>query len=88
MKRTAAATYAAMALGTAILLLISVFLPPLGAFLRFGLESEFWISLLLTILGWLPGVVYTLYVILSRRHISAPPVQPLPPPYRANGHVL
>uniref|UniRef100_A0A0A9DTC9 Hydrophobic protein OSR8 n=1 Tax=Arundo donax TaxID=35708 RepID=A0A0A9DTC9_ARUDO len=32
---------------------------------------EFWISVLLTILGYLPGVLYAVYVILSvdpRRH--------------------
>lgn len=36
------------------------------------LQMEFWISVLLTILGYLPGVLYAVYVICSvdphRRH--------------------
>ncbi|RCV20333.1 hypothetical protein SEVIR_4G045500v4 [Setaria viridis] len=47
-------------------LLCSVLLPPLGVCLRHGCCSlEFWISVLLTILGYLPGVLYAIYVICS-----------------------
>mmetsp|Transcript_73024 Transcript_73024/g.237454 ORF Transcript_73024/g.237454 Transcript_73024/m.237454 type:complete len:143 (+) Transcript_73024:88-516(+) len=33
-------------------------LPPLGIFWRFGCGCEFWICLLLTMCGYLPGVIY------------------------------
>jgi uncharacterized membrane protein YqaE (UPF0057 family) len=56
------------ALWDLILIIIAFFIPPLAAFFKKGLHHEFWISLLLTILGWLPGVLYTWWIILSRHH--------------------
>jgi len=53
-----------------ILIIIAFFLPPLAAFFKKGLHHEFWISVLLTILGWLPGVLYTWWIILSRHHTA------------------
>ncbi|KAK8916152.1 Hydrophobic protein OSR8 [Platanthera zijinensis] len=47
-------------------ILISIILPPLGVFLRHGCCSmEFCICLLLTILGYIPGIVYAIYVIVA-----------------------
>jgi len=41
-------------------------LPPLAVYLHEGvINSKFWISLLLTLLFWLPGVIYALIVILG-----------------------
>mmetsp|Transcript_5679 Transcript_5679/g.16062 ORF Transcript_5679/g.16062 Transcript_5679/m.16062 type:complete len:91 (-) Transcript_5679:240-512(-) len=34
------------------------FVPPLGIYWRFGCGLEFWICVLLTCLGYIPGVVY------------------------------
>ncbi|XAR69039.1 hypothetical protein NMG60_11000491 [Bertholletia excelsa] len=53
-------------MGTATILeiLLAIFLPPAGVFLRYGLEVEFWIDLLLTILGYIPGVIYAIYVLV------------------------
>ena len=39
-------------------------LPPLGIFLARGLGVEFWIGTLLTILFWVPGILFALAVIL------------------------
>ncbi|TQD91836.1 hypothetical protein C1H46_022678 [Malus baccata] len=44
-------------------ILIAILLPPLGVFLKFGCHAEFWICLLLTIFGYLPGIIYAIYVI-------------------------
>ena len=41
-------------------------LPPLGVFMEVGVKEEFWICILLTILGWIPGIIYALYIILTR----------------------
>lgn len=44
-------------------LLLSVLLPPLGVFLQVGLTTHFWINILLTLLGYFPGVVHAAWVI-------------------------
>ncbi|RWR91255.1 hydrophobic protein OSR8 [Cinnamomum micranthum f. kanehirae] len=52
---------------TAIFLevLIAILVPPLGVFLRHGCCSmEFCICLLLTILGYVPGIIYAVYAIV------------------------
>lgn len=46
--------------------LFAFLLPPLGVFLEVGIKEEFWISILLTILGWIPGIIYALYIIATR----------------------
>ena len=43
-------------------IILSVLLPPIAVFLKHGLGTQFLLSILLTILGWLPGVVHALYV--------------------------
>lgn len=47
-------------------ILISVLLPPLGVFLKVGLGGAFWLNVLLTLLGYLPGVIHAVYIIASR----------------------
>ncbi|KAA3438827.1 YqaE/Pmp3 family membrane protein [Rufibacter hautae] len=45
-------------------ILLAIFIPPLGVFLHEGeVNSRFWISLLLTLLFFLPGVIYALLVV-------------------------
>ncbi|KAK8295318.1 hypothetical protein V6Z12_D05G056600 [Gossypium hirsutum] len=46
-------------------LLIAILIPPLGVCFRHGCCSvEFWICVLLTILGYVPGIIYALYAIV------------------------
>ncbi|CAD5173006.1 unnamed protein product [Musa acuminata subsp. malaccensis] len=50
-------------------ILISIILPPLGVFLHYGCCSlEFCICLLLTILGYIPGIIYAIYVLVAVDH--------------------
>ena len=44
----------------------NILLPPLGVFLHYGVKLEFWICILLTLLGWLPGIIYAYYVSLRK----------------------
>ncbi|URD84441.1 hydrophobic protein [Musa troglodytarum] len=44
-------------------ILLAIILPPLGVFLKFGCEMEFWICLLLTLFGYIPGIIYAVYAI-------------------------
>ncbi|EPT01230.1 hypothetical protein FOMPIDRAFT_1120960 [Fomitopsis schrenkii] len=39
-------------------------LPPVAVFLKTGLRAEFWINVLLTILGWIPGILHAWWVLL------------------------
>ncbi len=44
-------------------LIIAILLPPLGVFLQVGLGTQFWINVLLTILGYIPGIIHAVWVI-------------------------
>jgi uncharacterized membrane protein YqaE (UPF0057 family) len=48
----------------ALLIILAVLLPPLAVYLHQGeVNSKFWISLVLTLLLFLPGVIYSLLVV-------------------------
>lgn len=49
-----------------IKLLLAIFLPPVGVFLEVGLGLHFWLNILLTILGYIPGIVHAVWVIATR----------------------
>jgi len=44
-------------------LVMSVFLPPLGVWWRFGMSMWFIVSIVLTVCGYFPGVVFSLFLI-------------------------
>lgn len=46
--------------------LAAILLPPLGVFLEVGLGKHFWINIVLTLFGFIPGIVHALYVIFTR----------------------
>ena len=48
-----------------IKIIVAIILPPLGVFLERGCGADFLISILLTILGYIPGIIYALYIILK-----------------------
>jgi len=50
---------------TILLIILALILPPLAAFLVVGLSTHFWINLILTLLGWLPGTVHALWLIIK-----------------------
>jgi uncharacterized membrane protein YqaE (UPF0057 family) len=51
---------------TLLLVILAILLPPLAVYLHQGeINNKFWISLLLTLIFWLPGIVYALIVILG-----------------------
>jgi uncharacterized membrane protein YqaE (UPF0057 family) len=47
-------------------IVVAVLLPPLGVFLQVGIGKQFWINILLTILGYIPGIWG--YAQFPRRH--------------------
>lgn len=46
-----------------IKILFAVLLPPLGVAMEVGLTKQFWINVLLTLLGFIPGIIHAVYVI-------------------------
>lgn len=44
-------------------IILAILLPPLAVFLHDGLGTTFWISLLLTLLFFIPGVIYALLIV-------------------------
>jgi uncharacterized membrane protein YqaE (UPF0057 family) len=44
-------------------IIVAILLPPLGVFLQVGIGKHFWINILLTILGYNPGIVHAIWVI-------------------------
>ena len=49
-----------------IRILVAILLPPLGVFLQVGIGLQFWINILLTILGYVPGIVHAVWIIARR----------------------
>jgi uncharacterized membrane protein YqaE (UPF0057 family) len=49
-----------------IRILIAILLPPLGVFLQVGFAGAFWLNILLTLLGYIPGIVHAVYIIAKR----------------------
>jgi len=47
-----------------IKILFAILLPPLGVFFEVGFKGHFWLNILLTLLGYVPGIIHALYVIL------------------------
>ena len=48
-------------------ILLSILLPPVGVALQVGITTQFWINVLLTLFGYIPGIIHALWVILSRK---------------------
>jgi uncharacterized membrane protein YqaE (UPF0057 family) len=49
-----------------IRVLLAILLPPLGVFLQVGIGPQFWINILLTLLGYIPGIIHAVWIILKR----------------------
>lgn len=47
-------------------IIAAIFLPPLGVFLQVGLGKHFWINIVLTLLGYIPGIVHAVWVIAKK----------------------
>lgn len=48
-----------------IKILFAIFVPPIGVFLEVGFKGHFWLNILLTLLGFIPGIIHALYVIMK-----------------------
>ncbi|KAI4108555.1 MAG: hypothetical protein L6R37_000991 [Teloschistes peruensis] len=48
-----------------IKIIFAIFIPPIGVLLEKGIGSDLCINILLTILGYIPGIIHALYIILK-----------------------
>ena len=51
-------------------LLCAILLPPIGVFLTVGLGLHFWLNIVLTLFGFIPGIVHAIWIIASRAAIA------------------
>ncbi|TNE62811.1 MAG: YqaE/Pmp3 family membrane protein [Alphaproteobacteria bacterium] len=49
-----------------IRIIFAILLPPLGVFLQVGIGAQFWLNILLTLLGYFPGIIHAVYIIAKR----------------------
>lgn len=47
-------------------IIVAVILPPLGVFLQVGLSGQFFLNILLTFLGFIPGIIHAVWIITRR----------------------
>jgi uncharacterized membrane protein YqaE (UPF0057 family) len=47
--------------------LASVVFPPLGVWLRLRFHCQFWLNLLLTLFGYIPGLIHAIWVLAKDR---------------------
>jgi uncharacterized membrane protein YqaE (UPF0057 family) len=43
--------------------ILSVLIPPLGVFLQVGIGLQFWLNIVLTLLGYFPGLIHAIWII-------------------------
>ncbi len=53
-------------MGSLVRIVLAVLLPPLGVFLTVGFGGQFWLNILLTLLGYFPGVLHAVWIIAKR----------------------
>lgn len=49
-------------------LIFSLILPPVAAWLQVGISTHFWISIALTVLGGIPGILHALWLTFTDYH--------------------
>ncbi|MDZ4731062.1 MAG: YqaE/Pmp3 family membrane protein [Xanthomonadales bacterium] len=47
-------------------LILAVLLPPVGVFMEVGLSAQFFLNILLTLLGYIPGIIHAVWIIATR----------------------
>ena len=47
-------------------IILSVIIPPVGVFLQVGIGLHFWLNILLTLLGYFPGLIHAVWIILRK----------------------
>lgn len=49
-----------------IRIILSLIIPPIGVFFQVGLGIHFWLNILLTLMGYVPGLIHAIWVIVKK----------------------
>ncbi len=55
------------ALANLLRIFLAILLPPVGVLLTVGIGGQFFLNILLTLLGYIPGIVHAVWVIARAR---------------------
>jgi len=44
-------------------IILLVIIPPVGVFLKVGLGLQFWINIVLTLFGYVPGLIHGIWIV-------------------------
>lgn len=47
-------------------IILAIILPPVGVFLQVGLGMHFWLNIILTLCGYVPGLVHAVWIIAKK----------------------
>jgi len=53
-------------LGDILKIILAFILPPLGVLMEVGLSLHFWLNIVLTLFGFIPGIIHAIYIIATR----------------------
>ena len=48
-------------------IILAILIPPVADYLQVGVSTHFWINIILTILGGIPGVIHALWLVLTNK---------------------
>jgi uncharacterized membrane protein YqaE (UPF0057 family) len=48
-------------------IILAIILPPAAAFLQVKLTTHFWLNIVLTLLGGVPGMIHALWLVLTKK---------------------
>ena len=52
---------------TILKIVLAIVLPPVAAFMQVGIGMHFWINIVLTILGFVPGMIHAIWLIAKNK---------------------
>jgi uncharacterized membrane protein YqaE (UPF0057 family) len=47
-------------------IIASLIIPPVGVFLQVGFGLHFWLNILLTLCGYIPGLIHAIWIITKK----------------------
>lgn len=47
-------------------IILSVIIPPVGVFLQVGFGLHFWLNIILTLCGYIPGLIHAVWIIIKK----------------------
>ena len=52
---------------TILKIVLAIVLPPVAAFMQVGIGMHFWLNIVLTILGFVPGMIHAIWLIAKNK---------------------